>query len=219
MAITKNISVFDPSDTSNDNIGAYLRSSDGTLLTHTTDGGKEALDVHLAGTDLTDVDIRDITHVSDSIKVGDGTDFLEITAAGEALVSATDFDIRDLTHASDSVKVGDGTEFLAINADGSINVVGDIEIGGYGSCTNPAAVSITTSATQLLASPLAGRQAILVQNAGGTDCYLGCDNSVTTAKGILLPKKASVELMYDDTVDLHAITASSTTDIRIMEAG
>lgn len=39
--------VFDTtvSDDDRDNIGAYLRSSDGTLLTHTTDGSKEALDV------------------------------------------------------------------------------------------------------------------------------------------------------------------------------
>lgn len=32
-----------------DNVGAYLRSSDGTLLTHTTVGGKQALDVYLSG--------------------------------------------------------------------------------------------------------------------------------------------------------------------------
>jgi hypothetical protein len=29
-----------------DNVGAYLRSDDGTLLTHTTDGAREALDVY-----------------------------------------------------------------------------------------------------------------------------------------------------------------------------
>lgn len=32
-----------------DNVGAYLRSSDGTLITHTTVGAKEALDVNIAG--------------------------------------------------------------------------------------------------------------------------------------------------------------------------
>lgn len=32
-----------------DNVGAYLRASDGTLLTHTTVGAKEALDVFIAG--------------------------------------------------------------------------------------------------------------------------------------------------------------------------
>jgi hypothetical protein len=33
---------------------------------------------------VNEVDIRDLTHVSDSVKVGDGTDFLAITTAGEA---------------------------------------------------------------------------------------------------------------------------------------
>jgi hypothetical protein len=79
----------------------------------------------------TDLDIRDLTHVSDSIKLGDGTDFLAINAdgsinitdnGGSLTVDALNLDIRDLTHVSDSVKIGDGTDFLAINADGSINV-------------------------------------------------------------------------------------------------
>jgi hypothetical protein len=71
----------------------------------------------------TDLDIRDLTHLSDSVKIGDGVEFLEINADGSlnAVVEATDFDIRDLTHVSDSVKVGDGTDFLAINTDGSVN--------------------------------------------------------------------------------------------------
>jgi hypothetical protein len=39
----------------------------------------------------TDLDIRDLTHVGsqDSVRIGDGTDLLLITAAGEALVSLT----------------------------------------------------------------------------------------------------------------------------------
>lgn len=42
--------VFDTTDANtqadSSNVGAYLRSSDGTLLTHTTDGSREALDVY-----------------------------------------------------------------------------------------------------------------------------------------------------------------------------
>ena len=40
-----------------DNIGAYLRSSDGTLLTHTTFGAVEALDVNIANTSPLDIDV------------------------------------------------------------------------------------------------------------------------------------------------------------------
>jgi hypothetical protein len=81
----------------------------------------------------TDLDIRDLTHVSDSVKVGDGTDFLAIdgsgnigvTDAGGSLtvdgtvavssvggtvtVSATDLDIRNLNLTDDAVKVSANT--------------------------------------------------------------------------------------------------------------
>ena len=60
-----------------------------------------------------DLDIRDLSHTQDSIKIGDGTDFLAIDAAGKIGVSSmptvtvqgTDIDIRDLTSASDSVEI------------------------------------------------------------------------------------------------------------------
>lgn len=114
----------------------------------------------------TDLDIRDLTHVSDSVKVGDGTDFLAIDAsgnigvtdaggsltvdgtvavssvAGTVTVAATDLDIRDLTHVSDSVKIGDGTDFLAIDASGNIGVTdagGSLTVDG----------SVTVTATDL----------------------------------------------------------------------
>lgn len=59
----------------------------------------------------TDLDIRDLTHVSDSVKVGDGTDFLAVNADGSinAVVTATDLDIRNLTLALDAVKVSGNT--------------------------------------------------------------------------------------------------------------
>jgi hypothetical protein len=37
----------------------------------------------------TDLDIRDLTHVSDSVKIGDGTDFAAISDTGEVSVSVT----------------------------------------------------------------------------------------------------------------------------------
>lgn len=128
--LSKDRLIFDPSDTAeSDNIGAYLRAgSDGDLLSSTNVGGKEGLDVNLINASVevsaTDLDIRDLSHSQDSVKVGDGTEFLEVNADGSlnAVVSATDLDVRDLSHSQDSVKIGDGTDLLAVNADGSINV-------------------------------------------------------------------------------------------------
>ena len=82
--------------------------------------------------DAVDFDIRDLSHVSDSVKIGDGTEFLEINAdgsinitdnGGSLTVDAVDLDIRDLSASQDNVAISDGTDTLAINGDGSINSV------------------------------------------------------------------------------------------------
>ena len=79
--------------------------------------------------DASDLDIRDLTHVSDSVKIGDGTELLAVNADGSinSVVTASNLDIRDITHVSDSIKIGDGSELLAVNADGSINVISNNE--------------------------------------------------------------------------------------------
>lgn len=62
----------------------------------------------------TDLDIRDLSHTQDSVKVGDGTDFLAVNGdgsvnitdnGGSLTVDATNLDIRDLVFASDKVDV------------------------------------------------------------------------------------------------------------------
>jgi hypothetical protein len=93
-------------------VGAYLRASDGTLLTHTDVGGKKALDVRLAEGINVEVDL---SHVDDSVKVGDGTDFLAINNDGSIVVTATDLDIRDLTQA-DEITVFQGTSPWVVSA-------------------------------------------------------------------------------------------------------
>lgn len=81
--------------------------------------------------DATNLDIRDLSHTQDSVKIGDGTDFLAIDASGNIgvtdaggslTVDAVNLDIRDLSASQDNVAISDGTDTLAVNADGSINV-------------------------------------------------------------------------------------------------
>lgn len=134
-AISKDKLVFDTTATleDNDNIGAFLRSADGTLLTHTTVGGKEALDVNVANTvdvQATDLDIRDLDATQDNVAISDGTDTLAINADGSinSVVTATDLDIRDLDHAQDNVSIAQGGNTMIVNADGSINVNADISV-------------------------------------------------------------------------------------------
>lgn len=232
-----------------DDIQASLHSikiSDGTndLLIDASghlsinDGGNSITVDGSVTVSATDLDIRDLTHVSDSVKVGDGTDFLavaadgsiavtdngstlsiddgggSITVDGSVTVSATDLDIRDLSAAQDNVAISDGTDTLAVNADGSINV-NSVE-GGYGNWQT-SVVSATSTAGEVAATPLANRTRMIVQNLGTQDVYFGPANTVTTANGQKLPKGSSMEIMLSASADLWVITASGTADIRTSE--
>lgn len=100
--ISKDKLIFDVADlAASDDVGAYLRASDGTLLTHTDVGGKKALDVNVAN------EVAVTIAPGAEIKITDGTDDLAINADGSinAVVSATDLDIRDLAFATDKVDV------------------------------------------------------------------------------------------------------------------
>lgn len=160
--------VFDttqPADSAN--VGAYLRASDGTLLTHT--GG--ALDVQIAGGVNVEVDL---SHVDDSVRLGDGTAFFtstsengdialdvhlsnteisviqgsdtpwEIADGGNSItVDAVDLDIRDLAHTADSVRLGDGTSFFTSTSENS-DIALDVHISN--SSIGVVAAALETSA-------------------------------------------------------------------------
>ena len=108
--------VFDTTDVDSikdsDSVGAFLRSSDGTLIDHTNVGGKNAIDVNIAGGAVLEVALD---HTNDSVALGDGTNLYTSTTVGADIgldvnlintsieVTATDLDIRDLSSATDSV--------------------------------------------------------------------------------------------------------------------
>lgn len=115
-SLGKDLLVFDAAQAADsDNIGAYLRASDGTLLTHTDVGGKKALDVNVANSITVDVDLDQST---DSVAIGDGTNLVAVSASGELSVAAVDFDIRDLQFATDSVDVSGSS----VSISGNVNV-------------------------------------------------------------------------------------------------
>lgn len=126
--------VFDSTDAqtiaASDSVGAFIRSSDGTQITHTTIGSDEALDVNIANTsvtvDATDLDIRDLSASQDNVAISDGTDTMAVNADGSinSVVTATDLDIRDLTAASDSVQANlfDGSGTAITSTGGALDV-------------------------------------------------------------------------------------------------
>jgi len=129
MAVTNRL-VYDPTDAntvaSSSTIGGYvLAGDDGTPIGHVSD----ALKVDIGS--VTDLDIRDLTHVSDSVKIGDGTEFLAVNVDGSinAVVTATDLDIRALTQ-TDEITAYQGTSPWVIgDGGGSITVdASDLDI-------------------------------------------------------------------------------------------
>jgi hypothetical protein len=218
--------IFDVTDANtiaeSDSVGAFVRSSDGTLITHTTVGGKEALDVNIASGVNVEVDLD---HADDSVALGDGTNLLTSTTVGGDIgldvniinaeiavtqgtdspwaVEATDLDIRDLTHVSDSIKIGDGTDFLAVNADGSINITDN---GG----------SITVDATDLDIRDLQfATDEVQIGNATGVADF---DSGVTTAQTLRVTLATDTTITTSDAAladtaiknDALAITAANT---------
>ena len=87
-----------------DSVIVHLRDGAGNSISST--GG--ALSVSAS-----DLDIRDLTHVSDSVKIGDGTDFLLVNTDGSINVKGTDVYAEDSVHTT-----GDfGSMVLAVRKD------------------------------------------------------------------------------------------------------
>lgn len=91
----------------------------GRLYTQISDGGNSITVDGSVTVSATDLDIRDLTHVSDSVKVGDGTDFLAIAADGSIAV----------TDNGGNISIDDGGNVISIDdAGGSITVDGTVTV-------------------------------------------------------------------------------------------
>lgn len=105
--------IFDTTDAQSiadsDSVGAYLRASDGTLLTHTDVGGKKALDVRVAEGINVEVDLN---FADDSVTAHQGGTWTIDSITNPVTVQATNLDIRDLAFATDKVDVSGSTVAL-----------------------------------------------------------------------------------------------------------
>lgn len=83
----------------------------------------------------TDLDIRDLTHVSDSVKVGDGTEFLEINADGSINVNVVSgAAITGETHDFDtaSAVASDSSDNHDFTATGGVFLLKSVILAGSG---------------------------------------------------------------------------------------
>lgn len=76
--------------------------------------------------------------------------------------------------------------------------------------------SVTDTPAALLASNLAGRRKVIIQNTcGGGVVYVG-DSSVTTSNGLMIPKGASAEFEIGPDVNLY-IVGTGSSNVRVLE--
>jgi hypothetical protein len=258
--ISKDKLGFDVTDTdtiaASDSVGAFLRASDGTLLTHTDVSGKKALDVNIANS-VTTINAanfaEDSAHTSGAI----GTHILAVRNDTEGSLVSTDGDYGSLQldasgrlrvlqralsnssdsvaavqsgtwtidsitnpvpvaidHANDSIKIGDGTNFLAF-----VGSTGIARTADYHTAAANSAISInnTSGGTALVASPLANRTSMFVQNLGNKAVFLGV-GTVTSANGLRLSPGSVFEARIGAALNLKAISQdASAQDIRVLE--
>lgn len=232
--ISKNKLLLDVTNLADsDNVGAYLRDASGNLLTSTDVSGKRSLDVNVTALTATDIDIRDLTHVSDSIKIGDGTDFLAINADGsinanvDVSVSNGFEKAEDAAHADGDIgaymlSVRQNVPASSTSADGDYqslktDALGRMWVNNAPQSASFAAISVTSSATDLVATDLVNRKKIVIQNVSNREVFVGSANTVTASNGLKLPPGSSAEFEAGPSINFHAITASGTADVRIME--
>lgn len=120
--------IFDTTDAASiadsDSVGAFVRASDGTLITKTTVGGKDGLDVNVINTSIavtaTDLDIRNLDYSQDNVAIKGATgNQLVVNADGSLNVNADISVVNGSDKAEDSAHVsGDiGTYVLAVRQD------------------------------------------------------------------------------------------------------
>jgi hypothetical protein len=223
--------IFDTTDAdtiaATDSVGAYLRASDGTLLTHTDVGGKKALDVRVAEGINVEVDLN---FADDSVTAHQGGTWTIDSITNAVTVTATNLDIRDLTAASDSVDSwlndGAGTALTSTLVSGKqaldVNIANTIAVNDAAladtailSTANPLAVANT--AELIVASALANRKYLFVYNNANTKVFVG-SSGVTEANGFPLSPGSYMELRAGASSAPYFVgQAGKTPEIRTLE--
>ena len=207
--------VFDPANPDDGaNVGATLRGADGTVIGNTSDALKVDIasssgtldvsgsEVSLDAATLAALENITVTVDNSEVEISNdtGNPIPVSDAGGSITVDATDLDIRDLAFATDKVDVT-GSE---------------VQQDSYDSMQT-SAQTVTNTASELAATPLAGRKKMLIQNLGNKDIWIGPSSGVTDANGIKIPRGASAEFDFSETRDVFAITSSGSADVRLME--
>jgi hypothetical protein len=241
MSIGKDKLVLDPANfAEGDHVASYVTAADGTLITKTTDGAKERLDVstgaeHDHGSAFTAADKGTLALALDP---SSNYANLKVNAAGELLVAAdisvtTGSDkIEDSAHASGDV----GAYVLSVREDvlttstsasgdyqsfktdslGRLWTVAEVTVTPPNTAVLATAATVGTSAVALPATALTARKRILIENIGTRPIFIG-DSAVTIASGVRVSAGSTWETELGPTAVLYAIAAAAGQDVRVLE--
>lgn len=245
--LSKDKLIFDPSASDlsqEDNVGAFLRSSDGTLLTHTTRGATERLDVS-SGTEYENGTAHVATNFGQFVMAVDAAGNyapLRVNADGELLadVSVTTGSDKqeDEAHASGDT----GAYVLSVREDAltaSTSASGDyqsfktdsvgslwvrlsrgVSLDSPNTAIKETAVTLAANtATQVTPTALTERKKLTIQNLGKNEIFLG-SSTVTVGTGIRVASGATYDVEVGPGISYYAITAtaqSGANNLRILE--
>lgn len=241
-AVTKNRLVFDPSATlvDQDLSGSYIVSAGGSLITHTSDGGKIRLDADLGIEYATGAASTGTDRGALILALDPSGNFapMKVNAAGELLVDVTITSGADKAEDSASASGDIGSFVLAVRQDtlvSSVSTDGDygaFKIDSVGAlwvhvsqipaqdAPNTARVhntiTVATTATAIPTTPLTARKTIMIQNVSSKKVYIG-GATVTTSTGYELSPGSSREVAAGPGIAYYGIVSAGTADVRYEE--
>lgn len=234
--------VFDPAlPDETDNTGAYVRSADGTLITHTTYNATERLDVATGAEYDEGTAFAGGERGMFALAVNESGNFapLRVNDDGELLVDVTVTSGADKAEDAAHTTGDIGSYVLSVRQDalaGSTDADGDYQsfktdalgalwVNNYktappthtGWLTSQNDVGIT--AELIVAADLTNRKKILIQNASTSakTLYLGSTNAVTAADGIRISAGVTIEMELAAGVAIYGIANAASADIRVAE--
>lgn len=243
MGLGKDRLVFDTANAADsDNIGAYIRGAGGNIANVTASNELNVIESNLtllrkaedAAHASGDSGIMALVVRNDagtSLAGADG-DYspLQVDANGALRVSGTftpgDNKAEDAAHSSGDtgsyvLSVRQDAPASSTSADGDYqsfksDALGRMWVNNSSGALAHSAVSVGTTATDLVATDLANRKRVLIQNLSIGPVFLG-GASVTTANGLRLSAASTLEIDASAAVNLHGIVASGTSDVRVFE--
>ena len=166
------------------------------------------------------INVGTLTGITNDVNIADGGNSITIDDGGGTIsIDGT------LTGITNDVNIADGGNVISIDdAGGSITVDGSVSTtqGALNTAQviSNQVVDTTVGGVQLLASQQASRVQLMLQNFGAQDVWLKNGTGVTageTGNGFLLAKGTTMEQFWGDSFDFYGITASSSSNVKIVE--